>query len=123
MTKTLDNIFINKISNFFYSLNNISLECLTPDYGIICIYVAIAIIGIVVLSDLIKNMKMDNYLDSEEDFERRKPKVPIDLVYTYVTRNYSGAKPVPFIIDLNDPTGLRMKTLFDRRELKVEGNL
>ena len=99
----------------------IKLQYLTPDYGRICIYVAIAIINIVVFSGV---MDIVNLLDSDADFERRKPTPHINLVYSYVTRYYSGAKPVPFIIDLNDPTGLRMKTLFDsRRKLKEIGGV
>jgi hypothetical protein len=112
---------MTKMSHFFHSLNNISLEYLTPDYGIICIYVAIAIINIVVFSGV---MDLVNLLDSDADFERRKPTPRINLVYSYVTRSYSGAIPVPFITDSNDPTGLRMKTLFDpNRKLSQIGSV
>ncbi|RYE14534.1 MAG: hypothetical protein EOP34_06305 [Rickettsiales bacterium] len=119
MSKTTDNIFITKIFNFFNYLNNISLDNLMPNDGIIFIFVPIALISIVVFADI---MKIDSILDSPEDFERRRYIPPINLVYTYVTRPYIGSRPVPLIIDLNDVTGLRMKALFIPREIVEIGN-
>jgi len=120
--KTLDNIFVTKFSNFFYSLNNIFLEYLTPGFGVIYICVAVAIIGIVVYSDRVKRMmEVAFFLDSDADFRRRQRPKFINVAYTIIP---VGHREMIFVRDIYDPTGINLMALFADKayDLHTHGN-
>jgi hypothetical protein len=120
MSTTINNISISisviftEITKFLRSLCKIMLEYPGTDSVIICIYVATAIVVFVSF------MKIVDILDTEADFERRRRRTPLNLVYTYIIRT-SGGTSVPFLVDLNDPTGLRMQAIYAERQLKQFG--
>ena len=107
-------VIFTEITKFLSSLYTTILEYQAIDCVIICIYVAPAIVVFVSF------MNIANILDTDEDFERRRRRTPINLVYTYVIRS-NGGIPVPFIVDLNDLTGLKMQTMFNGRQLSPHG--
>lgn len=116
MKTTINNFVAPSIANFF-DYFNLSLDILMPNDGIICIFVVITIICIILLANI---MKVSAIMDTDEDEARRK-REPINLVYVSLARDEARAVPQPIIRDLNDPTGVRMQSLFPRRHLIHRG--
>lgn len=103
--------------SFFSGFYYIPLENVIPNNGTILIYVVLVILVILLAAEI---MRVDNILDSEEDFKKRQA-TPINLVYFNLTSTRRGATPQPLITDLNDPTGVRMMSIFPNRTLIQRG--
>jgi len=96
--------------------SNIPLEYLNsfiPSFCLIFIIAFITLLGFVSFS---ARITVDSYLDTDADVERRANDntIPLDLAYKYVT-GPTWNTDRPFLIDKNDPSGLRIKALFPDR--------
>ena len=101
---------LSSISSFLDN-NPMNINC------IIFILVTITLLGIVLFTAS-TSANINNLLDTDADFKRRKNdnRIPLDLAY--VTNGLSS----PLLIDRNDSTGLRMKALFLNRTELTERN-
>ena len=108
-----------KSSSLYFPNNNTLLDNLIPSNGATCIFiiVIITILGIVVLANI---MRIENILDTQEEYERRNRR-PINLVYFFVTNPRPGSPTLPFVVDKNDPTATNM-TAFLGRRLPTQGH-
>lgn len=102
-----------KSSSLYFPNNNTLLDNLIPSNGATCIFiiVIITILGIVVFANV---MRIENILDTQEEYERRNRK-PINLIYFFVTNPHSGSPTLPFVVDKNDPTATKMTAFLGRR--------
>jgi len=113
-----DDLFNNVLSTLssissFLDNNPMNINC------IIFILVTITLLGIVLFTAS-TSANINNLLDTDADFKRRKNdnRIPLDLAY--VTNGLSS----PFLIDRNDSTGIRMSTLFlNRASLTERGGI
>ena len=108
------------LNNIVGYLSNIPFDYLNnfiPSYCIIFIIAFITLLGFVLFADNAdRRITVDSYIDTQADLERRANDntIPLDLAFIYVTSPTWNA-PRPFLIDKNDSSGLRIKSLFPDR--------
>jgi hypothetical protein len=84
-------------------------------YCVIFIFVLFTILGFISFAEEKKTtISVDSLLDKKEDYERRKNdnNIPLNLVYQM---HLIGTRVLPFLVDRNDSTGIRMLRLFPNR--------
>ena len=113
---TLHHLF-NNIVGYLSNIPFDHLNNFIPSYCIILIIAFITLLGIVSFADnAATRITVESYMDTQADLERRAydNSIPLDLAFTYVTSPTWNA-PRPFLIDINDAAGLRIKSLFPGR--------
>lgn len=103
-----------KYSTLHHLLNNIVGYLSNIPFDYLNTFIAfITLLGIVSFA---ARITVDSYLDTDADLERRANDntIPLNLAFLYVMFPTWNA-PRPFLIDKNDMTGLRIKSLFPNR--------
>ncbi|RYE13345.1 MAG: hypothetical protein EOP34_09020 [Rickettsiales bacterium] len=107
----LDNIltFLSYISSFISNISSFILD--NSIYCTIFILVPITLVGIVLLADASTSAKLENILDTKQDFIKRSNdnRIPLNLGFV----QYNG--PGLMLIDHNDSYAVRMLGLFPNR--------
>lgn len=105
------------LSNILSTFNNIPFEIFNNSittYCVIFIIVFLTLLGIVLYAEERTNIPVHSLLDTKADLEHRTNdnNIALNLVFQL---GVTGLGPSPFLIDRNDPTGLRMARLLPNR--------
>lgn len=104
-----------KISGYLSNISSDFFNNSIPMYCVIFIIVLLTMLGFISFAEeRKKTVTVDSLLDTKEDYERRKNdnSIPLNLVYQVQP---VGSVFLPFLIDRNDSTGIRMMRLFPNR--------